>query len=94
MEKLNITFCSNPDFSGNSKALYEYMKDKYDFNMTWIVYNEESKKILDNKNIKAIVIGTDEFKEYIKTTDVFFTAQGNLDGDKTEKSLYVNYGME
>ena len=89
MEKLNITFCSNPDFSGNSKALYEYMKDKYDFNMTWIVYNEESKKILDNKNIKAIVIGTDEFKEYIKTTDVFFTAQGNLDGDKTEKSLYV-----
>lgn len=89
MEKLNITFCSSPDFGGNAKALYEYMKDKYDFNMTWIVYKEENRKLLENKGIKAILIGTDEFKEYIPTTDVFFTTQGNLDGDKTDKSLYV-----
>lgn len=89
MEKLNITFCSFPDYGGNAKALYEYMKDKYDFNMTWIVYNEESRVFLKNKNINAILIGTDEFKEYIPTTDVFFTTQGNLDGDKTDKSLYV-----
>lgn len=89
MGKLNITFCSYPDFGGNAKALYEYMKDKYDFNMTWIVYDEESVNILKNKNINAILIGTDEFKEYIPTTDIFFTTQGNLDGDKTDKSLYV-----
>ncbi len=89
MKKLNITFCSSPDFGGNAKALYEYMKENYDFNYTWIVYREENRKYLEDKGIKAILIGTDEFKEYIPTTDVFFTTQGNLDGDKTDKSLYI-----
>lgn len=89
MKKLNITFCSFPDYGGNAKALYEYMKEKYDFNITWIVYNEESVDILKSKNINAILIGTKEFKKYIPTTDVFFTTQGNLDGDKTDKSLYI-----
>ena len=89
MKKLNITFCSFPDYAGNAKILYEYMKDKYDFNYTWIVYNEDSIIRLQNKGIKSILIGTDEFKKYIPTTDVFFTTQGNLDGDKTDKSLYV-----
>lgn len=91
MEKLNITFCSFPDFAGNAKALYEYIEKKKveHFNLVWIVYNEDSCEKLNNKGIKAILIGTDEFKEYIPTTDIFFTTQGNLDGDKTEKSLYV-----
>lgn len=91
MKNLNITFCSFPDFSGNAKAMYEYMKKKRanNFNMVWIVYNEESFKKLSSKGIKSILIGTDEFKEYIPTTDIFFTTQGNLDRDKTEKSLYI-----
>ena len=34
-------------------------------------------------------------KNYVKKTDVFFTTQGNLDGDKTNKSIYVElwHGM-
>ena len=28
MKKLNITFCSFPDFTGNARALYEYMIKK------------------------------------------------------------------
>lgn len=91
MDKLNITFCSFPDFSGNAKALYEYMNKKNvgGFNLVWIVYDENSCKKLNENNIKAILIGTKEFEDYIPTTDIFFTTQGNLDGDKTEKSLYV-----
>lgn len=91
MKKLNITFCSFPDFSSNAKPLYEYMKKKYGekINYTWIVYNESSVKKLKNKGINAILIGTNEFEKYIKKTDVFFTTQGNLDGDKTKKSIYV-----
>lgn len=40
MSRLNITFCSFPDFSGNAKALYEYMlsKNNKNFNFVWIVY--------------------------------------------------------
>lgn len=90
-KKLNITFCSFPDFSSNAKPLYEYMYKKYGdkFNYTWIVYNEDSLKKLKEKGVNAILIGTDDFKKYISTTDVFFTTQGNLDGDKTSKSVYV-----
>ena len=91
--KLNITFCSFPDFGGNAKALYEYMVKRYQDNMnyTWIVYNEESVEKLKSKGINAILIGTDEFKEYIPKTNVFFTTQGNLDQDKRKAkgSVYI-----
>lgn len=91
MRKLNITFCSYPDFSNNAKALYEYMvkfyKNKMNFN--WIVNDETSLEKLKNKGINAYLLGSSDFKNYIKTTDVFFTTHCNLTGDKTEKSLYV-----
>lgn len=91
MKKLNITFCSFPDFSGNAKALYNYMKKKYKdgMNYTWIVTSEVFKEKLSSKNINAIVLGTDEFKKYIKKTDVFFTTHCNLTGDKTDKAMYI-----
>lgn len=93
MKKLNITFCSFPDYASNAKALYEYMKERYkdSMNYTWIVYNESSVSLLKDKGINAILIGSDEFKNYIPTTDVFFTTQGNLDGDKlkAKKSIYI-----
>lgn len=93
MEKLKITFCSFPDFGGNAKALYEYMLKTYKDNMeyTWIVYNQETVIDLKNKGINAILIGSDEFNEYIPKTNVFFTTQGNLDGDKkkAKNSIYV-----
>lgn len=93
MKKLNITFCSFPDYCGNAKALYEYMKNRYKNNMnyTWIVYNESSVQMLKEKNIKAILIGTEEFKKYISKTDVFFTTHANLTGDKikAKNSVYV-----
>lgn len=93
MKKLNITFCSFPDFSGNAKALYEYMVNRYkdSMNYTWVVYNESTVKLLQKKGISSVLIGSDEFKEYIPKTNVFFTTQGNLDGDKkkAKKSVYV-----
>ena len=93
MKKLNITFCSFPDFAGNAKALYEYMVKTYKtkMNYTWIVYNQSTVDRLKSKGINAILIGTDEFEEYIPKTDVFFTTQGNLDGDKDKckDAVYV-----
>lgn len=91
MKKLNITFCSFPDYDSNAKALYEYMKETYQgkMNFVWIVNEEDMVGVLKEKGIRAILMGTEEFKEYIKTTDVFFTTHANLTGDKTEDSLYV-----
>lgn len=93
MKKLNITFCSFPDFSGNAKALYEFMVKKYEDNMnyTWIVYNISTVELLKAKGINAILIGSDEFKEYIPKTNVFFTTHANLAGDKSKakNSIYI-----
>lgn len=93
MKKLNITFCSFPDFAGNAKALYEYMVKRYKdkMNYTWIVYNESTVEILKEKGIKSILIGTDEFKKYVPKTNVFFTTHANLTGDKlkAKDSIYV-----
>ena len=93
MKKLNITFCSFPDYAGNAKALYQYMKKRYKDNMnyTWIVYEEKTVELLKNDGIKAILIGTDEFKHYIPKTNVFFTTHSNLCGDKeaAKNAIYV-----
>lgn len=91
MNKLNITFCSTPDFTGNAKSLYNYMKNKYNdkMNLVWIVQTKEKEEELSKKSINAITIGTEEFKKYIKTTDLFFTTHCNLTGDITKKSIYV-----
>lgn len=93
MKKLNITFCSFPDYAGNAKALYQYMVKRYKdrMNYTFVVYNEESVAILKEEGVKAVLIGSDEFNDYIKTTDVFFTTQGNLDGDKVKakNAIYI-----
>ncbi len=93
MKKLNITFCSFPDFAGNAKALYEYMIKRYEDNMnyTWIVSSENMVDTLNRKGIKAILLGSDEFNKYIPKTNVFFTTHANLAGDKlrTKNSIYV-----
>ena len=92
-EKLNITYFSFPDFSSNAKALYEYMAKRYkdNMNLVWIVYEEKSNQKLLDKNIQAILIGTEEFREYISTTDVFFTTHCNLIDNKPDDSLYIDF---
>lgn len=93
MKKLNITFCSFPDFAGNAKALYEYMVKKYKNNMnyTWIVSSESMVDILNKRGIKAILLGSEEFNKYIPKTNVFFTTHANLAGDKlrAKNSIYI-----
>lgn len=93
MKKLNITFCSFPDFSGNAKALYEYMEKTYNdkMNYTWVVYNKNSVDRLKEKGINVVLMDTEEFKSYIPKTNVFFTTQGNLDGDKIKckNAVYI-----
>lgn len=93
MKKLNIVFCSFPDFCGNSKVLFEYINKNYKnkFNLIWAVHSTESFEKLNTSGINSIVIGTDEFYNEIKKTDVFFTTHANLTGDKQKapNAIYV-----
>lgn len=93
MKKLNIIFCSFPDYSGNSKVLYEYMKNRYSnvHNLYWAVESIDVANELTKKGVATVVIGTEEFHECIKNIDLFFTTHANLTGDKfkTKKGIYV-----
>lgn len=93
MKKLNIIFCSFPDYAGNAKVLYEYMKKRYSNsqNLYWAVQSIEVAQDLCKKGIEAKVIGSEEFYECIKTVDLFFTTHANLTEDKfkTKKGIYV-----
>lgn len=93
MEKINITFCSFPDFAGNAKALFNYMKKKYknSMNYVWVVQEQESVRIIEQMGAKAYLIGSKELDDYISKTDIFFTTHANLIEYKkyAKKSIYV-----
>ena len=46
---------------------------------------------LKEKGINVVLMATEEFKSYIPKTNVFFTTQGNLDGDKIKckNAVYI-----
>lgn len=91
MKKLNITFCSFPDFSSNAKPLYEYMKKRYKdtMNFTWIVRTDEMCEKLKEQNIEVCKLGTEEYYKYVKKTDVFFTTHADITSEKSDKALYI-----
>lgn len=91
MKKLNITFCSFPDFSSNAKALYEYMKNRYkdNMNLIWAVNSDDMLNKLKAENVEVYKIGNVDYYEKMKDVDVFFTTHCNLLNEKNEKSIYV-----
>ncbi len=58
-------------------------------NMAWAVLSDESVEKLSKMGIEAYKIGTDEYFEYAKNTDVFFSTHCNITGERNEKSIYV-----
>ena len=91
MKKLNITFCSFPDYSSSAKPLYEYMKKKYDdyMNFAWVVRTDEMYLSLKKKKINVYKLGSEQYFKYIKTSDVIFSTHADITGDKPLNSLYV-----
>lgn len=92
--KVNVLFSSFPDFSGNPKALYEYMFKNYgnDFNLFWVFY---SKAIVDtlntyNKKINFVLYKSKEYNALIKKIDIIFDTNGFLITEKSENQVYVN----
>ena len=92
MKKINAAFCSYPDYSGNAKALYDYMQKKYkNINCMWVVKNHDIYEKLRDDGINVVIEKTDEMKEQMKITDVIFTTHANLTEYKEQNShtLYV-----
>ena len=90
-EKLNVMFCSFPDFSSNAKPLYEYMKKRYQdkMNFCWVVRTDEMYNFLREKSISVCKLDSDEYFQYIKSADVLFGTHGDFAHNKPDGALYI-----
>ena len=61
-----VLFESHPDFSDNSRALYEYMQKNTDYKCVWLVHEKSSLEILDNIGVPCYLLGSKESDEVIE----------------------------
>lgn len=92
MNKTVILFSSFPDFSGNAKALYEYMIKSYKNKMrlSWVIYDKKSIPFLKELDIDFVLYGTKSFYKLIEITNMIFDTHNLLLNDKKEGQFYVN----
>ena len=75
MKKYNILFASHPDYSGNAKAIYEYMKENYkEYNLYCLINDESNYELLKSAGIDCYINGSDEFKKLFDKIDIVFRA--------------------
>lgn len=74
MKKM-IAFESYPDYSNNSKIMYEYFLKEYPdkYNYIWIVYDEKNKDFFESSNIKYISPEDNDFEEKFCEVDLILS---------------------
>lgn len=91
-KKINILFSSYPDFSGNPKALYEYINTNYisKFNMYWVAYSDTNVEHLKKNNIDVVFFQSEEYKDLMPNINIIFDTNGFLLSEKNPNQIYVN----
>lgn len=93
MKKYTIMFASHPDYSGNAKALYEYIKKKYkNMDLCWTIYDIENSKYLENNKINYVVYNTEDFEVQMQKTDIVFFTHDELIHEKLEGQIFIYLG--
>ena len=95
-KKKNVIFASHPDYSGNTKALYEYMK-RYskNLNLCWVAYDKSNYELMKNAKIDVVLYDTEEFNKVFDTTDVVIFDHDELMEIKkdNQKFIYLSHGL-
>src|SRR5574344_379718 len=91
MKKTSVLFQSNPNFSDNARALYEFMKSKYGdkINYYWVIDNLDDYNRLKDK-INCVLNDSSELYKLMPCIDIIFTTHGQLVDRKLDKQIYVN----
>lgn len=90
MKKYNILFASHPDYSGNSKALYEYMKANFpEANLYWVIYDDSNYDLLKKNNVECYVYGSAEFTKLFETIDIVFFTHDELIDMKRPNQVFI-----
>lgn len=66
MEKVTVLFQSSPNYSGNSKVMYDYIKSKYKnkMNLCWVIDNKKDYENLKEK-LNCVMYGSKEMMQLI-----------------------------
>lgn len=91
MSKISIGFISQPDFEGNSKALYEYMdKNIEDIKLIWFVHSDDNKNTLNSKKTEVVCITDSNFIEKFQSCEYIISTHNELLDFKTPEQIYID----
>lgn len=89
--KKKIGFSSFPDFSGNSKALYQDIsKDNNKYEFVWFCKNKIVANRLNEKGIKAIWDKSENFVEEFNKTDIIVITHDDYWELKRDNQIFIN----
>lgn len=91
-EKIKIGFTSTPDFSGNSKALYEKIKNNNieKFDIKWFVKDEEEKNRLRKLGIKVVSEKDEQFEEELNKIQIMFITHDQYMNKKRRNQIFIS----
>lgn len=86
-----IGFSSYPDFSGNSKALYEDMNSKQDkYDLVWFCKDKHIAERLNKRNIKAVWDKSENFQDEFNKTEIMVITHDDYLDLKRENQIFIN----
>lgn len=92
-----IVFCSYPDYSDNSKALFEYIRQEYieKFELVWIVQDEIMVRRLNEFGINSFTKNSMRGILNIITSKYIVTTHNECISIKSRSQIYINlwHGM-
>lgn len=74
MDKKLIVFGSEPDFSDNSRAFWDYVKDNPNYDTFWCIQNEQMYNRMLRQNIACGLYGSELADQKIEEADFFVTS--------------------
>lgn len=91
MSKMSIGFISQPDYEGNSKALYEYMeKNVEDVKLFWFVHDISNKNIIKSEKTEIVCISEDTFIKKFQSCKFIISTHNELLEFKTDNQIYID----
>lgn len=91
MTKKIIGFVSQPDYEGNSKALYEYIDKNFnDVKLIWFIHDYNNKDIIKSSKTEVICINQDNFLEKFQSCTYIFSTHNELLDFKTNEQIYID----
>lgn len=88
-EKL-IVYESNPDFSDNSRGLYEYVKSNTDYQSFWIVRDRQMAEILKQKGVDCALEDSEEAAEMIRRAHFLVSSSFDFAWEKQPGQIHVS----